>query len=352
MIRKDSWKIFKGMALFCVVLLLPLGCSQATGGNDAPTAVVQVTQTPEPTATSAPTKTAMPTNTSAPTSTATATHTPTATPSPVPSATPTAVGETFALDGYYSFVASEELNVDINAKEKRVGVSTLDNDILLFMVVDNDFPAGGVAVLLEEFLTAVEADTPNFKSSKPFSVTVDNVAGLATDISGQFFDEESDGRVMVLTPNEQFSMVIFSIARNGGWAENGLELTTTLIESIRFVSPEAESEPKEEVASPPTDFPLSIPTDPPLETWEGLPIMAGALAGEATEASYAFTIEATQAEVEAFYDAELPKLGWESLAIGEGENGSVIMIFEQDGEPLSVSIFVVDAETLYVLIVK
>ena len=89
----------------------------------------------------------------------------------------------------------------------------------------------------------------------------------------------------------------------------------------------------------------------PEAEWDGIPIMPGALTGEGDEESYVFTIRATPQQVQEYYQAELGKLGWQSLAEGDGE-ASLMLIFTNDASAtLSISI-VTKADEVLVLLVK
>ena len=131
-----------------------------------------------------------------------------------------------------------------------------------------------------------------------------------------------------------------------------------------------------ETSSPiPTDTPLPTPTDIPTETpvpptetpdapdlkmpsgepdseWEGIPVMPNAIAGEGDKKGYSFTIDASVDEIQAFYEKELAKLGWNMFANGEGDNGSLLLIFLKDTATLSLSIIPQPDGIMYVLIVK
>jgi hypothetical protein len=94
---------------------------------------------------------------------------------------------------------------------------------------------------------------------------------------------------------------------------------------------------------PPTETPdvlaALLPTGEPAASWNDIPIMAGALAGEGDEASYTFSIRALPAEVQSFYDAKLAALGWTAFAAGEGQNGALLLIYMKGQEMITLSIF-------------
>ena len=79
--------------------------------------------------------------------------------------------------------------------------------------------------------------------------------------------------------------------------------------------------------------------------------MPGALAGEGDEESYVFTIQAAPETVQAYYELELAKLGWQPFAQGDGHS-SVMLIFADSNEAtLTVSI-ISKGDKALVLLVK
>lgn len=111
--------------------------------------------------------------------------------------------------------------------------------------------------------------------------------------------------------------------------------------------------PPTETLIPPTPteegFLLPLPQGEPLSQWNGVPIMPGALNGEESDSdAYIFTIQSSSEDIQNFYQSELPKVGWDFLAVGEGDTGNVLMIFMGEKGTFTVSIFTVDeTESLY-----
>ena len=111
------------------------------------------------------------------------------------------------------------------------------------------------------------------------------------------------------------------------------------------------------IATEPTeaDFPFPLPEGNPQPVWNEIPVMPGAIRGEERDGDiYVFTIQSSEEEVQDFYLGELPEVGWESLAVGEGGNGSVLMIFTGKSGTLSVGIFTVDVSQslLFVMLLQ
>lgn len=93
--------------------------------------------------------------------------------------------------------------------------------------------------------------------------------------------------------------------------------------------------------TPPPTPTTKLPGGAPVKLWKDIPIMPEAVTGEENADRYRFMLEATVDQVEDFYKAELPKLGWKFNTKGTGENGAPIFIFSKNGKILSISVIVI-----------
>jgi hypothetical protein len=92
----------------------------------------------------------------------------------------------------------------------------------------------------------------------------------------------------------------------------------------------------------PTQVPVGTPGpgnifDPqgaPLSSWKDIPVMPQAVAGEEAEGMYSFRVNASIKEVQDYYTAQLPPLGWQLLFSGD----MPILVFTRNGQTLSVTI--------------
>lgn len=75
----------------------------------------------------------------------------------------------------------------------------------------------------------------------------------------------------------------------------------------------------------------ALPSGTPLADWNGIPIMPGALAGEAPEGGYQFTIAAEFNAIKSFYETELSKLGYSLTVDVNDVGGSAILNFQKEG---------------------
>jgi hypothetical protein len=80
------------------------------------------------------------------------------------------------------------------------------------------------------------------------------------------------------------------------------------------------------------------PQSPPLKEWKGVPIMPQASAGEESSDMYIYKVAVTLKEVEEYYAAQLPSLGWKSEFSIPGTSGMAILMYSKDSQVLSITI--------------
>jgi hypothetical protein len=74
-----------------------------------------------------------------------------------------------------------------------------------------------------------------------------------------------------------------------------------------------------------------LPSGAPLDEWEGIPVMPGAISGEITADGYLFTTQADLDEVTSFYETELSNLGFElELIVDENAGNSKLAFHKGD----------------------
>ncbi len=80
--------------------------------------------------------------------------------------------------------------------------------------------------------------------------------------------------------------------------------------------------------------------------------MPGAINGDEDKESYRFTIDASVEEVQAYYELELLKLGWNLMASGTGDTGTALLMFTNGNLPLLPISIIPHGEIVLVLIVS
>jgi len=97
---------------------------------------------------------------------------------------------------------------------------------------------------------------------------------------------------------------------------------------------------------------LAPPSGTPAAKWEDIPIMAGALAGSGDSSGYTFTIKSTVEAVQKYYEAQLPKLGWNLFASGQGTTSAILLFFMKGTDMLTLSAIPQADGIIYVMILK
>ncbi|HLO33951.1 MAG TPA: hypothetical protein VK249_32690 [Anaerolineales bacterium] len=148
-----------------------------------------------------------------------------------------------------------------------------------------------------------------------------------------------------------------------------LWLVLTLSACSSFAQSTPTAIPRLTLPAIPTLTPTPVPTDAPLpptatpevgsslapegvpaSEWRGIPIMPGAIAGEGDDESYVFTVKATSTQIQDYYQVELGKLGWRSLATGNGDSSVMLMFMNKASATLSVNIITKGDEALVLLV--
>ena len=105
---------------------------------------------------------------------------------------------------------------------------------------------------------------------------------------------------------------------------------------------------------PPTATPEAtvsfLPSGVPAESWQGIPIMPNALAGDGDSTRYAFTIKASQSQVESFYKKKMVQLRWRFVSSLPSSTGATLMFFTKGPQRISVTITPADNGVMSVFI--
>jgi hypothetical protein len=80
--------------------------------------------------------------------------------------------------------------------------------------------------------------------------------------------------------------------------------------------------------------------------------MPGALAGDGDDEHYTFTIAASVAEVQAYYEKELVAMGWDLMTPGMSNDEGVMLIFNNQKPPLIPISIIRQGDVTLVLIVS
>jgi len=81
------------------------------------------------------------------------------------------------------------------------------------------------------------------------------------------------------------------------------------------------------------------PTGTPVSTWNDIPIMTQATAGqEFNKNTYSFKADAAPTDVQTFYTDQLKSLGWSTTFSAQGGGQGGVMLFTKDSNLLTITI--------------
>lgn len=93
------------------------------------------------------------------------------------------------------------------------------------------------------------------------------------------------------------------------------------------------------------------PQGTPVSAWNEIPVMPQATAGqEFTDSNtYSFRVDATIEEARAFYDAQLPPLGWTSFFNMPADANGSVQVFQRDNSLLTITMAEVEGSLVVIL---
>lgn len=155
-----------------------------------------------------------------------------------PAPTPTAASRFIDLEnGGFSLSIRDDLEFDVDD----VSINVSDDQGLLVMSL-NGRPYISAEYTLESFLgkylTEMEARGGTFVRGVPYEIIIDDMSGLAVDLTGTFLDHPIAGRGIIISPEEDFIVFGLGMSILGGnknaWAESGSVIFEDILASIRF----------------------------------------------------------------------------------------------------------------------
>lgn len=145
----------------------------------------------------------------------------------------------------------------------------------------------------------------------------------------------------------QVAEVIATAAR----ATMNAQMSATAAQAKVYAGQTATVEAAWTPTSTPTQTPTRTPTPKPTNTrrpatdtpagppsmWNGIPIMPGASNWTVTADAASYTVSGSVADVRAYYEAQMPALGWTLWASSTGGPG-VILFYSKDGKNTGIAI--------------
>ena len=87
---------------------------------------------------------------------------------------------------------------------------------------------------------------------------------------------------------------------------------------------------------------LVIPSGNPLAEWGSIPVMPEAIAGQEEYGGYYFSVELPVGKVSQCYQQILSESGWSLAAVGLAENGSIKLVFDNDSNQITITVFKIE----------
>jgi hypothetical protein len=84
---------------------------------------------------------------------------------------------------------------------------------------------------------------------------------------------------------------------------------------------------------------LFIPSGNPVAEWGGITILPEAIAGKEEYGGYYYSVELPVKEVTQYYQQKLSESGWSITAIGVAEGGSIKLLFNNDSDHVTITVF-------------
>ena len=80
--------------------------------------------------------------------------------------------------------------------------------------------------------------------------------------------------------------------------------------------------------------------------------MPGAAEGGEEEGSYSYTVNASVADVQAYYEQQMPAAGWEPFATGEGETGNLLLMYQKADITATIGLIDQGVNTLVLIVAE
>jgi hypothetical protein len=125
--------------------------------------------------------------------------------------------------------------------------------------------------------------------------------------------------------------------------------TPTLVPSSTPVVPTATPVLVISKATQPASY-FPLPSDVPISVWKDVPIMPNAIGGQEGKSGYTYSVKATIAQVQDFYNRAMPPMSWELWATG-GREGVNIIWFYRKGTT-SIGILAIPQEDLMLVMIS
>jgi hypothetical protein len=132
-------------------------------------------------------------------------------------------------------------------------------------------------------------------------------------------------------------------------ATSGVLLPATTIPQVQGIIPSETSTPVIPTTKTTTRSALGAGLSP---AWNDVPIMAGAIHGAEDQGSYSYTVNASVADVQAYYQQHMPAAGWQPFASGEGEAGNLLLMYQKGDITATIGLISQGDNTLVLIVAE
>ena len=242
-------RIFNSYAQIHIIYLILSGIflSSCVGAvQKFPTMTPTPTRTLKPQTTFTPTPSNTPTSTMAPEPTPTKTSMPTQVFEPIAtSRSPLRLGAAIPVqEAGFSF--QPPIGYEERYQPGQVTLTSEDEDIILSLIGSPIRRIPDLEKVLNRFIEVISDTFQEFDTGDPYPYTIGGTVGLAVDVNGEWSETPVEGRITIVSPNEEQLFYAFAISANGddgrGWEPKGRQAFDAVIDSISFFEPGGQQE--------------------------------------------------------------------------------------------------------------
>ena len=123
----------------------------------------------------------------------------------------------------------------------QVTLTSEDEDIILSLIGSPIRRIPDLELVLNRFIEVISETFQEFDTGEPYPYTIGGSVGLAVDVNGEWSKTPVEGRITIVSPNEEQLFYAFAISANGddgrGWEPKGRQAFDAVIDSISFFKP-------------------------------------------------------------------------------------------------------------------
>ena len=178
-----------------------------------------------------------PAQTSTPVPSPTSTNTPFPAMEPEPLSPPPAFRSIDIKNGGFSLLVHPDLQFDID--DRSINLSDAQNKLIISLngrtYIASEYT---MESFLDKYVTETASRGGAFIQGVPYEIMIDDMSGIAVDISGVFLDAPVTGKAFAISPKKDFIIFGLGMSNLSGnkneWVEIGSDIFETLLASIEI----------------------------------------------------------------------------------------------------------------------